>query len=74
MYRDYVYYHQSDLIESTRYDHAAHELEINFKNKTSKIFKNVPSEKVIELEEYIDKDGAGDYYRDHIKDIFERKA
>ena len=70
MYADRVYYHGSSLIESTKYDHEHHELEVVFHNGEVRVHEEVPSAKAHELESYADgKSGsAGDYYRDHIKD------
>ncbi len=70
MWADRIYYHGSTLIESSKYDHENHELEVVLNGKKV-IHTEVPSVKAHELEKFADgKSGsAGEYYKEHIRDV-----
>jgi hypothetical protein len=76
MYADRVYY-ESSLIESTKYDHEHHELEVVFHGGKARVFTEVPSAKAEALESRkegpIDNVSAGSYFKEHIDGVCPRK-
>ncbi|GAC1413100.1 MAG: hypothetical protein NVSMB66_4140 [Candidatus Doudnabacteria bacterium] len=66
--------YQSSLIRSTLYNHDRHELEVVLVSGDVRIYKDVPSEKVRELEERRGgTPSAGAYFEENIDNIYSRK-
>lgn len=66
--------YQSSLVRSTLYNHDRHELEVVLVSGEVRVYKDVPSAKVLELEER--RNGVpsvGEYFEEHIDGVYPRK-